>query len=1121
VDVAAWLRSLGLERYEEAFRDNEVDAGILPSLTADDLKDMGVAAVGHRRKLLDAIAALNGVAGGEPSGAAPSQPTTPPPTPPTTPPTAPQPARQARSEGERRQVTVLFCDLVGYTAMSRELDAEDVHRVLEGFFDLADRAVVEHGGTVDKHIGDCVMAVFGAPIAHGNDAERALRAALAIRDGVPAVAERVGRAIGVHVGVASGQVVASETGSADHLAYTVTGDSVNLASRLTDKAGRDQILISSAVQSALAERLDCSEVGSVEVKGFEQPIPVWRLNGFRDAAPDRRPLIGREPELAQFRAAIAGALDKQSGQAIQLRAEAGMGKTRLVEAFQDLAEAAGFVRHRGLVLDFGAGTGRDAIRVVARSLLGLGIDSGEEEARAASERALTDGLVQSDELILLSDLLELAMSAEQRALYEAMDNATRNRGKWRLMASLVRRSAAAAPQLVVVEDVHWADTLTLDCLAELTQATVDCAFLLVITSRKEGDPLDAAWRARLGRGVLATIELAPLGAAESRRLAQQAFGDAMSQLIEQCVERAAGNPLFLEQLLRHAAESTDGTTVPGSVQSLVQARVDRLTPPDKQAIQAASVLGQRFGKEPLRHLTEDPEQDCAALIEHLLVRREGDAFLFAHALIRDGVYDSLLRSRRRQLHGKAADWYGGAGDLSLRAEHLDRGGDAKAPAAYFAAAEAEAHAYHYERALRLLRRGLELASDPELRFDLASREGEMLRELGSTPASIEAFERALDLAQSDAQRCRAWIGLVSGMRVADRIDEALALLDRAEAVARALDLPAELTQIHYYRGSLFFPRGDIDGCIREHELALAFAGRAGLPEREALALSGIGDGYYAKGRMRTAHDTFQRCLALCDRHGLVRVEAANRFMVATVRIYLNEFRGGLEDAMASAELAARVGHQRAEIVSRLTAGWILIDLGELAAARDQAERGLAIARDLGAKRFEPFLAESIGRILLAEGDRGAAAEVLAQALAQTRELGALTFIGPWLLGTFARAVSDAAAREAALQEGAALLAGRCVGHNYCNFYRAAIEASLEAGDAEGAERYSAALEAYMAAEPVPWSSFFIRRGRALGRLLRGDRDPLLAGQIAELRAEAEAVELRSALPGLLAPAAAA
>lgn len=198
MDITALLRSLGLEQYEQAFRDHSIDAEILPKLTAEDLKDMGIAAVGHRRWLLEAF---NALCAGAPANAVPPALTTP---------------TVAQPEGDRRPVTVLFADLADYTTMSRTLDPETVHGLLDGFFDCVDRIVEDHGGHVDKHIGDCVMGVFGAPVAHTNDTERASRAALAIRDAMPALSARLGRQLLVHVGLASGEVVASGTGSHLH-----------------------------------------------------------------------------------------------------------------------------------------------------------------------------------------------------------------------------------------------------------------------------------------------------------------------------------------------------------------------------------------------------------------------------------------------------------------------------------------------------------------------------------------------------------------------------------------------------------------------------------------------------------------------------------------------------------------------------------------------------------------------------------------------------------------------------------------------------------------------------------------------------------------------------------------
>jgi len=225
MDVMGWLRELGLARYEQAFRDNAVSAEVLPKLTAEDLKDMGVTAVGDRRTLLDAIAALRTAKTADVDQA-----------------TRKQPAVAVEPEGEQRQVTVLFADLAGYTALSKELDAEELHVLLGRFFECVDRIVHDHGGYVDKHIGDCVMAIFGAPIAHGNDAERAVRAALAIRDAMPELSAELGRPVLVPTGVAGGRVVASTTGSALHREYTVTGESVNFSARLATAAPADKVL---------------------------------------------------------------------------------------------------------------------------------------------------------------------------------------------------------------------------------------------------------------------------------------------------------------------------------------------------------------------------------------------------------------------------------------------------------------------------------------------------------------------------------------------------------------------------------------------------------------------------------------------------------------------------------------------------------------------------------------------------------------------------------------------------------------------------------------------------------------------------------------------------------------
>lgn len=282
--------------------------------------------------------------------------------PPATPP--PSPA------GERRQVAVMFADLAGYTHLASQLDPEEVHRLLGRYFAVVDGIVASHGGTIDKHIGDAVMAVFGAPVAHDNDAERAVRAACGIHAALAGLGGDLGAKLAAHIGVACGEVVAAGTGSAEHNAYTVTGDAVNLASRLEGMAKGGETLVDASVWQAVSGLCEGDAAGALAVKGLDAPVEAWRVRCFRSTASDATPLVGREDELRQFDAALASVASKRTGRLLLLRGEAGIGKTRLVEACAERARAAGFACHAALVLDFGVARGRGAIAALVAGLLG-------------------------------------------------------------------------------------------------------------------------------------------------------------------------------------------------------------------------------------------------------------------------------------------------------------------------------------------------------------------------------------------------------------------------------------------------------------------------------------------------------------------------------------------------------------------------------------------------------------------------------------------------------------------------------------------------------------------------------------------------------------------------------
>jgi class 3 adenylate cyclase/tetratricopeptide (TPR) repeat protein len=1004
MDVGQWLKQLALERYASAFAENDIDLAVLAKLTDADLKELGVVSIGHRKRLLAAIADLEVTA----------------------PQTPEEPAGVPADE--RRQVAILFADLCGFTALSQSLDPEEVHDLVARYTALVDTIVLNCGGTVDKHIGDAVMALFGAPRAHDDDPIRAARAALDIHAGLCRLSATAPQPLQAHVGIACGEVVAGGVRRADVLDYTVLGDSVNLAARLVGAAEPGQTLLSDAAYRGLRGRGVCEVVGTLQLKGMGSPVQVWRLLDLagEPVATSRSTFVGREAELAQIKGIVGACLSRTSGQIVCVRGEAGIGKTRLVEQMRALAETAGFVAHRGLVLDFGVGRGQDPLSALLQSLLGLSPACTYETRLGAVERAVAEGVVGADQLVFLHDLLDLPQTGEWRTLYDAMDNAARDRGKRALARTLAAYACRREPTLIILEDLHWADPALLGHLAAFASAMTEGPGLLVMTSRIEGDPLDAAWRAACRETPFATIDLGPLRRAEALSLAG-GFIDATQRLAQACIERAGGNPLFLEQLLRNAEEDS-GDSLPASIQSLVLARLDRLPQRDRLALQAAAVIGQRFDLTLLRQLIGLPDYECDRLVGNALALPEGEDFLFAHALIQEGAYSSLLRSRRRELHRKAADWFE-TRDPVLHAEHLDRAEDKDAPAAYLAAAAAQRTAYHLDNALRLAERGLAIAGREADRHALACLKGDLQRDLGDIGASLATYREAVAAAPDEAGVCQAKLGLAENLRVSEGLAEALALLDEVQQVFERREMVPELARLHHLRGNIFFPLGNIDGCRDEHERGLGYARRSGSPEAEARALGGLGDAAYAQGRMRTSFQHFSGCVALSNRHGFGRIEVANRSMVGFSRIYLNEVRLACEDGDAAARAAALVGQPRAQMLGETMIALACHDLGEYGTLAECLERLVTLTRQLGARRFEAQSLELHGRMLLDTGRRSEAAALLRQAFAICKETGT-QFCGPKVASALGRAVGDTAEREKLLAEGEAMLSRGSVGHNH-------------------------------------------------------------------------------------------
>lgn len=1021
----------------------------------------------------------------------------------------PQPDAPA---AELRHVAVMFADLSNFTALSGQLWAEEMHKLLTRYFELTDETIAQFGGTIDKHMGDNVMAIFGAPLAHSDDSERAMRAALEIRRRVALLSEEVGHELQVHIGMASGQVIASRTGSRLHSAYTVLGEAVNLAARLQDLAGPPEILVSDSLYQSVALGVEAELLDGLSIHGIPNETRAWRLNELRRERDENREtlFVGRDVEREQFAGIARSCVQSNKGRVVYLRGEAGIGKSRLMSEFQKTARQEGYDCHLGRLQDFGSERGRGALKALALSLLDLTWGASSEEVDAAFEGAVQEGRLPRNARVFLYDFLDIQQPAALDPLQGTMENGSRLSHKIQLFSSLIQRRCVKRPVMILVDDIHWADSRTLAILAGVAAQLRDAPVILLMTSRVIEDPLDRSWRTSAQGVPLTTLDLMPLSGDECAALSRQ-YQEVDDVYSRACIARSEGNPLFLDQLLRAYGHETK--ELPGSIQSIVLARLDVLPASEKHALNVASVLGQRFKLADLRQLLSLGDYDCRRLMEIAILRHEGDEdFAFCHALIHEAIYGAILKSERDKMHIEASKLFEDRSVL-LYADHLDRAESPGAAAAILQAARYAAGKYHFGTALELATRGLERSRDRSLSFDLSLLKGFLLRAPGSVSASVEVYERALDFAQGDAEKCRAWTGMAEGLRLLNSFDRALEILGKAEEAALSCDDDRSLARIYSLIGGIYFPLGRLNECLEAHEEAILAARRSGSVLDEARALSGLGDAYYQRGWFKTAYGYFDQCIDLCERENVRELLCTNLPMRAIVAFYLLELERTEEDALQAIEIALQVNNYRAEMLAHMVIGPMRLYAGDPARAYQHAERGHALARQLGTGVFEAESLMHKAQALSATGQPESVEESLLEAYRLASD--APTYSAPWILSTLAVETGDIALRRWALSEGEALLQERCVSHNYLQFYQNAVDAALKSEDWDEADRYADALEAYSnSTEPTPWSAFYVARGRVLADFGRGLRDGGELESLRELSEDAERIGLDAAVPAL-------
>ncbi len=1004
---------------------------------------------------------------------------------------SPEPSPPTRTDAMTLREAVVLVARLGRGVDPQHQDPEAARTRRAALERRIAETVARFGGLAEPAGLDEVVAAFGLGALTGNEAERAVRAALELvasssaGDSSPRLAAGIARGLVLPAG--------------PERPFPLAGSPLPQAQALARATPPGTVVVSTDVALQVSDRFELAQpVAAADPNGGQT---VRRAREAQEWPVATR-LVGRRPELAMLATFLDRVVNARRGRAVVVRGEPGIGKSSLLAAFGDQTRAAGVAVHVISVLDFGQAAGDRPTPALAARLLGLPAGAGAAQRMSAIERAVADGWLLPGDAVAAADLLGVPPLPEAIAVLSAMDDAARDRARARLLHRLLERAASRQSQLVVIEDAHWAEPAEVGDLADFAAAASSLPVLIAISTRADGDPISAAWRARARGCPVTALDLAPLADDEARDLAAQ-HGEVSAELVEQCLATACGHPFFLEQLLRAAGSGQ--VALPGSVRALLLARVERLPTDARRILQAAAVLGQRFELEALRHVLGDPACNVEQPEHDGLLACDGSECTFSHALIRTVVDESLLRSTRRDLHRRASLWFEGR-DPALYAHHLAGAEDPRAAAAYLEAATREQAACRFDRAGQLVARAREIATDARDHCAASAMLGEIKLGQGRTEDAVAAFRVAIDLAATNAERARAWLGLATSFRVMDRYEEALDALRHAEQAALAEADPRQLAHLWTLRGNLHFPRGELDECLAAHERALEFAGQAGSPEDIARALGGLGDAQYQRGRMRTAHAHFRKCVDLCEQHGLTSLRLSYVPMLAATQAYAGDLAGAIGIATKAAAAARRLGDLRAELLASSIHGSLEVYRARYAVALECSTRSVQLARELGARRFEAEALALSGLALNGLQRREDARAVLQDAVELAR-VAAPTYCGPWALGAMAMATDEPLALRRLLDEGEALLARGCVSHNHLEFRLLATEVSLRTGDRDGALHHAQALEAYTRQEPLPWADLVIARARAL---TAGDRAAVLE--------TARRMQFEMLVPALLQPA---
>jgi class 3 adenylate cyclase/tetratricopeptide (TPR) repeat protein len=880
-------------------------------------------------------------------------------------------AELAEAPQTRKTVSILVCDWVDSTSLGSVLDAESLRRVQESFYVEAQRVLEHHGGTVEKFIGDAVMAVFGIPQAHEDDALRAVRAAVELREALASLNARLEKELGVRLeartAVNTGEVVAGDPSEGQAF---VTGDPVVVAKRLEEAATSGEILIGEATRRLVRDAALVEVADDVPAKGKPEPLVAWRLLAVITGAPPfaRRldaPLVGRERELALLRQAFERAASGDSGYLFTVLGAAGVGKSRLVRELVGEAGDRATVLV-GRCLPYGDGITFWPLVDVVRQAAAIG-----NHLDAASARARVAELLEAEpEADLVADRLASAVGLlDAQASTEETFWAVR-----KLLDALARRR----PVVLVFDDLHWAEPTFLDLVEHLAEGIRDLPVLLVCLARMELLEERPAWAG--GWPNASTIMLEPLGEPECSELVDGLLGGGglRDETKQEIAAASEGNPLFVEELLamlieddvlrresgQWVAGDLSSLRVPPTIQALLGARLDRLERRERGLLEVASVTGRSFSRDAVAELIDEPGLDVllGALVRNQLVRPEHaavgeDAYRFRHLLIRDAAYAAIPKKRRAHLHERHAGW--------LERTHGDRIGEVE-----------EIVGYHLEQAHRLQS---ELGRVEE---QLAARAGDRLsaagrRALGRGDISAAAnllHRAAVLLPPAAPGRTELLLELGGALVLAGEFEQAEAVLTEAieKAVAtrnRRLELHAELERA--FLRSLAGPEGSVGELQRISERAIPQLESLGDDLGLAKAWRRIADVHWMTNRWTEQERALERALVHAERAGDAR-EVAGALMRIALALYYGPVPA--PDAIHRAEeiLDRARGTRAVESTFIVSLAGLHAMCGRFDEARELFARGRAIVDELGLKVWRAGFSLVASDIEMLAGDPGTA-----------------------------------------------------------------------------------------------------------------------------------------------------